>query len=387
MRKSLTVLAGLVRLMGLTVIGLTAALMMSCSDPVKSDPPVVTPDDTTATDVISIAVTTISADYSAANFEIISTDNYSVRQNLISGLYTDNIVRAFNGDVYILERFGKDNVIKYNAKKAAVEYQESLGEGLNIQDIAVVSETKAYISCNDNSDLIVFNPKTGKKVSTVDLSRFNTYAGTDSAEASPYASSLAVYGNYLYVACQRLKLFNPADTSLIAVIDTRNNEIVKSIKLNKKNPAAMDVFGNTLLVSSSGDWSDVTAASAGIEMIDLTNNENLGLIADGGIFGGSLGNVIFISQSKAYAAVMTADWTTDIIEFNPQTKTVGEKISGISDGSGGLVCDGFKLYVGDRGFGTAGVAVVNPSTNAVERTVSTGMPPSGLAIIKQGNAL
>jgi len=385
MRKSLTVLKGLagsVRLTGLA--GMIAVLLMSCGDPVKSDPTVVIPEDTATTDVIRIAVTTISADYSAANFEIISTDNYSVSQNLIPGLHTDNVVRTNGGDVYILERFGKDNVVKYNANEMTVEYQEHIGEGLNIQDIAFVSETKAYISCHESADLIVFNPKTGKSVSTIDLSRFNAYAGTDSAEAYPYAGALAVYGDYLYAACQRLNSsFEPADTSLIAVIDTRTDAIAASVKLIKKNPAAMDIFGGKLLVSSSGDWSDVTAASAGIEMIDLSVNENLGLIADGGAFGGSLGNVIFISQSKAYATVMTASWTTDVVEFNPVTKTVGAKISGISDGSGGLAYDGSKLYVGDRDFSAAGIAVVNTSTNTVERTISTGMPPSGAAIIKK----
>ena len=393
MSKSLTALTGLARLMklaGLTV--LTAALLLSCSDP--SDDPV----DNSGQDkvepptaAVSIAVTTIAADYSAANFEIISTDNYSVRPNLIPGLHTDNVVRAFSGDVYILERFGKDNVIKYNAKKMAVEYQEHIGEGLNIQDIAVVSETKAYISCLQNSGLIVFNPKTGKKLSTIDLSRFNAYAGTANAEAYPFASSLAVYGNYLYVACQRLNsLFEIADTSLIAVIDTRADTIVTSIKLNKKNPASMDILGDKLLVSSSGDWSEVTATSSGIEMIDLVNNENLGVIADGGAFGGSLGNVIFISQSKAYAAAMTPSWTTDVIEFNPAAKTVGAKINDITDGSGGLAYDGSKLYIGDRGDNGAGagVAVVNTSTNKVERTIRTGMPPSGVAVIKTaGNTL
>jgi len=198
----------------------------------------------------------------------------------------------------------------------------------------------------------------------------------------PYASALAVYGDYVYVACQRLNdQFEVADTSLIAVIDTRTDEIVASIKLNKRNPASMDIFGDKLLVSSSGSWSDPDNAGAGVEMIDLVNNENLGLIADGNAFGGSLGDVIFISSNKAYAAAMTANWTTDIIEFNPQTKTVGAKINGISDGSGGLAYDGSMLYVGDRGFGAAGVAAVNPSTNTVEQTISTGMPPSGLAII------
>jgi DNA-binding beta-propeller fold protein YncE len=203
---------------------------------------------------------------------------------------------------------------------------------------------------------------------------------TKPAATYPYASSLAVYGDYLYVACQRLNdLLEPADTSLIAVIDTRTDAIVASVKLNKKNPSSMDVFENRLLVSSSGNWFD--ASTSGVEMIDLASNENLGLIADGSAFGGAVGNVVFVSQSKAYAAAMTENWTTDIIEFNPAAKTVGAKINGISDGSGGLVWDGSKIYAGDRGFGTAGVAVVDPATNTVEQTVATEMPPSSLAII------
>jgi hypothetical protein len=351
--------------------GLTVVLLISCGDPVKSEPSstvgvaVVNPNTNTVERTVptqmppsglaavpntaGIAVITVAADYTAANFEIVSTTGYSVSRNIISGLYTDLSIKAYGDDVFILERFGKDNVVKYNAREKAVVYQESLGEGVNIQDIAVISETKAYISCLQNKDLIVFDPSAGAKTSTIDLSRFNTYAGTDSAEAYPYASALAVYGDYLYIACQRLNSsFEPADTSLIAVIDTRTDEVAGSIKLNKKNPASMDVFGDRLLVSSSGDWFD--PATSGVEMIDLTNNQNLGLIADGSAFGGSLGKAIFVSQNKAYATV-TVGWPNNhIIEFNPQTKAIGKKISGISDGSGGLAYDGSKLYVGRKDF-------------------------------------
>jgi hypothetical protein len=356
---------------------------MSCSEPVGNGP--VTPDD----GGVRLAVTTAAPDFTAANFEIISVNNGSVSKNLIPALYTDLSIRAYGNDVYILERFGKDNVVKYDAKKMAVEYQQHLGTGLNIQDIAVVSETRAYISCNDHGGLIVFNPKAGEKVSEIDLSQFNAYAGTDSAETSPYAGALAVYDDYVYVACQRLKTvqtewgasFAPADTSLIAIIDTRTNTVAGSVRLEKKNPSAMSVFGDRLLVSSSGDWFG-GSATAGIEMIDLTSNENLGLIADGGAFGGNLTDVIFVSSDKAYAAAMAADWTTCIIEFNPQTRAVGSKIAGIYDGCGGLAYDGSKLYIGDRGLGgAAGVAAVNPSTNTVERIIFTGMPPAGLAVI------
>jgi len=331
----------------------------------------------------SIAVVMAAADYSSANFEIISANDYTtVSANLINGLHTDLAVRAFGADVYILERFLKDNIIKYSTANMAPAYQENLGIGLNIQDFAIASESKAYISSHEDSDLIIFNPSAGKRVSTIDLSRFAAYAGTDSAEAQPFIGQLALHGNYLYAACQRLKIEQgpwgpapaPGDTSLILVIDTETDAVVREIRLNKKNPVAMSIHGDRMLVASPGDWFD--PATGGIEVIDLASNQNLGVKVEGITL-----NVIFVSANRAYMAEMSADWTTGIIPFDPSTGTKGSKITGIEDGSGGMAHDGEKLYAGDRGFGSAGVAVINTSTDAIEQKIPTSMPPAGLAII------
>ncbi|MDR0331024.1 MAG: hypothetical protein LBH93_04890, partial [Chitinispirillales bacterium] len=232
-----------------SVIAMSLSLsQLFCTNP--STPPPKSDDDG-----VGIAAVTIAADYSSAGFQIVSTseDSYTVSSNLINSLHTDLVVRAHGSGVYILERWGKDNIIKYDtkAKDNKVAYQQSLGVGLNIQDIAVVSETKAYISCYESAELIVFNPSTGTKTSTIDLSQFNAYAGTDSAEAYPFASALAVYGDNVYIACQRLKTvptdwgssFVPADTSVIAIVNWHTDEVVGSITLNKKNRGAMSVFG------------------------------------------------------------------------------------------------------------------------------------------------
>jgi hypothetical protein len=368
------------------IIGFIAVLSISCADPqvlnVNSNG--VTPPSGT----ISIAVTTAAGDFSSSNLEIISTDDYSVRANLIPRLHTDHFVRAFGADVYILERFGRDNVIRYDSRTMDMVYQENLGVGLNIHDIVVVSADKAYVSCYESGVLIIFNPSTGRQVSAIDMSRFVAFAGTDSAETHPYISSLARYGDYVYAACQRLKIGQtawgpgpvPGDVSLIAVIDTRSDTIVGEIELVKKNPASMYILGGRMIVSSTGSWDD--AATGGVEMIDLRSNENLGVVAEGALFGGGITNVVWVSAGKAYISVALSDWTTGIVPFNPETGDVGPRIEGIGDGFGGMAFDGEKLYIGDRDFGASGVAVVNTSTNTVERKISTAMPPSGLAIIR-----
>jgi len=229
--------------------------------------------------------------------------------------------------------------------------------------------------CSDNP---ADGGKTGGEPSTtIDLSAFNTYAGTDSAEASPYAGALARYGDSVYVACQRLKNLSPADVSLIVVVDTRTDKVVGSIPLNKKNPVSMDVFGDKLLVSSAGDYSG-GAATGGVELIDLTNRQNTGVAADGGEFSGHIGNLVFVSADKAYVCAYDAEWNTEVVEINPAAKTVGAKINGITS-VGGLAYDGRKLYAGETGFGvTAGVAVIDPNTNVIDTIIPTGMPPAAI---------
>jgi DNA-binding beta-propeller fold protein YncE len=358
---------------------MAAALLASCTDKDKPTGGDNDPLPTLGAANIAVAAT----DYVAGNFEIISTDDYTVTQNMKPGLHGDLAIKAFGKDVYILERMGKDNVIKYNShsmrsSRAAV-YEKSLGTGLNIHDIVVVNEAKAYISCNNSKNLIVIDPANGAEKKKIDLSGF-----APDGQEHPFASSLAVYGNHIYVACQRLDAsdpyLSPADAGLIAIIDAMDNDkIAGSISLEKMNPVAVSVFGGKMLAASAGDWMDPTRG--GIEIIDLSSNSAAEVLTDG-----NFSDIIFVSADKAYVAVgkSSADWSqfwTEIMPFNPLTGVIGAKIDGIGDGSGGMAYNEGKLYVGDRSFGSSGVAVVTISTNTVEQTISTGvLPPAGLAV-------
>jgi DNA-binding beta-propeller fold protein YncE len=169
----------------------------------------------------------------------------------------------------------------------------------------------------------------------------------------------------------------PADVSVIAIVNKNSDEVVGSIPLNKKNPGAMSVFGGKMLVASSGDYYD-DAIVGGVELINLASNANEGIIVDG-----TMSAVLFVSADKAYAGKMPdAGWSMEIFTINPSTKSVGQNVSGIGDGSGGMAYDGTKVYIGDRGFGSSGIAVVNPQTDTVEEIIATELPPTGLAVIK-----
>lgn len=349
-------------------------------------------------------------------------------------VHSDSQVKTYGGDVYVLEKLGKDNLIRITGsalddnikagsrgvvsstvaadysggsiatvsipgwnssqKVKDVDYQVSLGTNVNVFDMAFRSSSIAYVTQYQASDVLIVDPQTGSVDGTIDLSNYVAFAGTDSAEAFPFAAVLAFHGQYLYVALQRLRTvemetytsFAPADTSLILVIDA-NNEVIKAIPLEFKNPTALSICENNLYVTSSGSW--MSSSDGGVEVIDMNSNTNTGVVAEESDFGGTISGFVVISASKAYMTVgknnndFTLFWT-DLLEFDPTTGAVGQKVEGIENAFGGLAWDGTYLYVGDRGVTEPGIVVIDPSDNSkVGETIQVGMPPYSLAILER----
>ena len=340
----------------------------------------------------TVVATTTAADYSAGNVGTLKLEDNSVQQNLLA-VHSDTYVRTYHGATYIIERLGKDNIIKIAGRDIApakVDYQVNIGHTVNLQDIAFAGDDKAYITQLQSKDLVIFNPATGAKTGTIDLSRFNTFAGTANAEPYPYMSSAVVYGGFLYVACQRLAhsgvYMIPGDTSLIVIISTLSDSVTGTIALSKKNPYSVSICDGKMFVSSSGAWGNST--DGGVECVDLFSNMNLGVVAMEGDFGGDVSTIQMTGQDKGYVAVgknspdFSTFWT-EIMSFNPQTRCVGQKVQNIDNAFGGLTFDGQLLYVGDRSLTKPGIVVIDPTDDSKKAgPFDMGLPPNALAVLK-----
>jgi hypothetical protein len=368
---------------------ITAVVLFWCSCNEKNSNPV----NPGITGYSNLAVVTIAADYTSGNFSIMSLANGESYKSILP-IHSDNSVRTFGKDIYILERLGKDNIIKVDGVTRKAQYQENLGAGINIQDIAFANDSKAFITSWQKKEIIVFDTKQGKPTGQIDLSDFCAYSKTDSAQKYPFMGPAIIAGSKLYVACQRLKssvvngttTYVPADTSMIVIIDTGTNSVTGKIPLSKKNPVSLDCFLNKLYVSSAGGWLDPN--DGGIECIDIDNSKNLGVLFTEKDLGGNNSNIVIVSQSKGYVAVgkNSADWTsywTEIMPLDLSNNKILEKISGITDGFGGLARDDKFLYIGDRGLNSSGVTVVDiNSDKVVDGPVSTGLPPNAISVIE-----
>ena len=336
----------------------------------------------------SIIAVTISYTYDAGNVGLYNISDSTGFPNLLQN-WTDNDVRTYNGAIFILERYGKDNIIRINGSiisPTTVVYEKNIGQSVNIQDIACISSTKAYVTQLASSKVAIIDPLTGIKSSkTIDLSPFNTYAGTDSADAVPYISKELYYNGKVYIACQRLKAPNmqAADTSKIIVINATTDSVLKAINLAYKNPQELSIFNGKLYVGGIGIWG---VNDGGVEAIDLSMDSNIGSIADESAFSGDIASIIVVSDTKGYAAISGSNGISQLYTFNPTIKSVGATVSGVDSISWGhMAFDGKYIYVGVRSK-TPGIAIIDPETDTKIGTIkNVGLPPNSLALLLTNN--
>jgi hypothetical protein len=338
----------------------------------------------------SIVAVSIAQDYSEGNIGMYSISDSTSYPNLLPGIYTDNDIRTYGSSTYILERYGKDNIIKISGSVIAdstVVYDKNIGASVNIQDIAFISSNKAYITQYVGSQVIIFNPSTGEKTGvSIDLSAYVAYAGTDSAVSTPYCSRALYYNGKVYIACQRLKApeggyIQAADNSLIVIVNAVSDTVEKTVRLAYKNPQELSVCNGKLYVAGVGIWG---ANDGGIECIDLSVDTNAGTIADEASLGGDVESIIVVSDTKGYAIISTPTYTTEAYSFNPQAKTKGSIISGVdSPCANHIAFDGKYVYIGDRSLTSPGIVVIDPATDLkVGDTKYVGLPPNSLAFLK-----
>ncbi len=306
-------------------------------------------------------------------------------------LHADAVVRAYRDKVYVINRLGRDNVIVLNSRDLKTPLtQYSTGNGSNPQDMAYISERKAYISRYGHAQLLIANPVTGDSLGAVDLSAFAD------ADGLPEMSQLALYNNRLFAACQRLDRdqgFVPTDASVIAVIDVMTDQVVdvdvntagvQGIVMAGKNPADAVQRNDKWILSAVDAFTDLT--DGGIEVIDLANLRSDGIVIDETALGGNPGSLAMVSHNGGYVVVSDENFANAVKRFDLATQSVSSGLGGLS---GGFIPDlgGFRerLYVLDQGSFSdpiSGVKVFDVNTaRLIAGPISTGLPPLSIAFV------
>lgn len=334
-----------------------------------------------ATDFAFVTTT----DFQTGSASVIGLDGDPTVQNNIAAIHSDAVARFFGGLIYVVNRFGADNVqILDPATDFATVRQFSVGNGSDPHDIVVMSPTKAYVTRYNETDLWIVNPSTGNKTGSVDLSELADDDGI------PEMDHLILEGDRLLVTVQRIDRngdWGPVGTSYVAMVDVNTDALIdidpltngtQPMKLAGSNPFsefALDPVSGEPCVAAVGDWG---VLDGGIERIDPVGFSTQ-VILTGAAAQGDITDVALASATTAFAIITDASFNNKLIAFNPQNGAV----TGTVYAPGAFVLQDAeigpsgRLFATDRTATLPGIRVYDTQTLAEITTapIDVGLPP------------
>jgi DNA-binding beta-propeller fold protein YncE len=297
-------------------------------------------------------------------------------------LSSDPVARWAFGKVYVVNRFGFDNIQILNPGAGfATEFQFSVGNGSNPQDIAVISPTKAYVSRLGSASLLIVNPANGATLGSISLSAFADGDGL------PEAHKMLIYGDRVFLSLQRLDNFAPTDSAFVVAIDAVADTLIdadpllsgtQGILLSGTNPntdLVLDTTTNRILVGETGLFG---AFDGGVEAIDPLTLEALGFETTEAQLGGDLNDVAVAPGGRAYAVVSDASFNALLVRYDRSTGVLADTL--LNPGGFSVadieVNDRGELWVCDRTFTAPGLRVFDTATDTPDGgLIDVGLPP------------
>jgi len=267
----------------------------------------------------------VATDYFSAGIaSTVSVPGLEVTQGAVAGVAsTDPVVRRFGDRIYVINRFGFDNVTILDAGTLQLVAQISTGAGSNPWDVAVVGD-RIYVAALAAGGLLVLDasrPDDGV-IDRIDM------PAVDLADGNPNCSALAIAGDHLYAACGILDdndpWLTPRGPGKIVSVDLADDSVDGTVRLENSNPqghilvSAIDgPLGGDLLIDTV-DYFDLTThcverVSRGAQPIAL------GCLIDHADLGGFVAAADWTGDGKLALAV-TEGWDPD--DYQPLGKVV-----------------------------------------------------------------
>jgi DNA-binding beta-propeller fold protein YncE len=307
----------------------------------------------------------------------------------------DPVVRYAGGRIYVVNRFGADNIQVIDPETFDTIAECSVGAGSNPNDIVVIDEHRAYVTRYETAELYEFDPITCTVLDVIDLSVFAD------ADGIPEMSVMALDGTHLFVQIQRwdrdISPWEPVPPSYLAVIDITTNAIVdvdpvapgvQAIALTGLNPFGqmrIDETERRLYVPEPGVYQ---TADGGIDAVDLDTFDALGFITTEAQLGGDLGPFDFASFTEGFAVAGAFDFSTyRLVRFSRATGNVLGTLYTTTGLIPDIECDppSSQAFLADRRVTAPGVHVFDLATGnrLTGAPINVGLPPADLVVVRQ----
>jgi DNA-binding beta-propeller fold protein YncE len=342
---------------------------------------------TAATPALASRAYVVESDFSTGSFSSADAATKATSCDVAS-VHSDARVRWYAGRVYVVNRFGADNIEVLDGTTFGLVKQFSVGNGSNPYDIAFASPTRAYVTRYESTDLWIVDPTTGAHTGTVSL------AGLADADGIPEMDRLVMAGPLLFISLQRVNRnagFQPTDSSLVAVVDTRTDQLVdcdaahagvQGILLPRTNPVTPFVFDEPRTRLYLGCVGQYGALDGGIVRVDPAGLVADGVVCDETALGADVLDIAWHDDARAYAIVSDASFNTALVRWSPVTGQRLETLyspGGFSLADAEVRPDGGEVWVCNSSFGSPGLRVFSTLTQLqVGGAITCTLPPQGI---------
>jgi DNA-binding beta-propeller fold protein YncE len=305
----------------------------------------------------------------------------------------DPVVRYAGGRIYVVNRFGADNIQVIDPETFDTIAECSVGAGSNPNDIVVIDEHRAYVTRYETAELYEFDPITCTVLDVIDLSVFAD------ADGIPEMSTMALDGTRLFVQIQRWDrdVWQPVPPSYLAVIDVTTNAIVdvdpaapgvQAIALTGVNPFGqmrIDDPERRLYVPEPGVYQ---TADGGIDAVDLDTFDALGFMTTEAQLGGDVGPFCLASSAVGFAVAGAFDFSSyRLVRFSRATGNVLGTLYTTTGLIPDVECDppSSQAFLADRKVTAPGVHVFDLATGnrLTGSPINVGLPPADLVVVRQ----
>lgn len=291
------------------------------------------------------SVYVFGSDYKTGELRWVSEDGVSEDSKEFN---QDSKIVGIDGNLFVLERYGADNLALVDVSDNKVKWQKDLGDGANPSDVVKANKDEVWVALEGAAKFVKVAVKDGKITKTVETKKFN-----QGKASTPNLVDFEVSGDTLFALFQRSENYAYPAPGLLALYKLSNGDLLDTIKLAKKNPMAMGFAKGKLYIASQGEYNADGGTDAddkrGIEVVDF-GKKKTSMVVDGKKLGGGVYAFAVDPEGVAFAAIYKGFGNVPLAKVDLSEKSV-KKISDIADAEGSLYFDDVDgvLYVGDRG--------------------------------------
>ena len=300
-------------------------------------------------------------------------------------LNQDSKVISAGENLFVLERYGADNIVLIDQKGQKIKWQQSFETNDNPSDVVKASDTEVWVGLEGPNKIVKVSVADGKVTKTI---KTDDFAKAEGQFAN--VVDLEVSGDTLFALFRRAVAGWPAgypDPGLLAMYKLNDGTLLDTIRLAKMDPSAMAFANGKLYVASAGQYEASGATLAddtrGIEVVDFAKKTSTTVVDGTKLGGGIYAFAVDAKNGIAYAAIYKNYGDAPLVQVDLSAKTV-KSIAGVSDVEGGLAFDAAtsSLYIGDRSYGSEAVYVYKASKVSKIGAADGVLPPYSITIMK-----